>query len=169
MFILSLMLLVNIAPVFAAQDGQGLYMATTSTPMKASASSSSSTIMTLSANEAIPFINTSSNGYNYYMGYQQGYGIVRGYVLASQSAAPTNAYVITPVNVYSSETGGTILGEISYNCSLNSNHIYKTYQNMNMLYVTNYSDFTGYWHTFPGYVHTNFDTGNVWAYYIGLM
>lgn len=163
------MLLMNIVPVFAAQDGQQLYMATTSTPMKESPSSSSTTKMTLSAYEAIPFMQTSTNGYNYYMGYKQNTGIVYGYVLVSQSAAPSNAYVNVTLNLYPSETGSTPIGEIPYNCSLNSNHIYKTYQYMHMLYVTNYSDFTGYWHTVSGYVHTNFDTGNVYAYYIGLM
>ncbi|WP_034378489.1 MULTISPECIES: hypothetical protein [unclassified Dehalobacter] len=168
---MSFILIANISPAYASVDGSGkLYATIESTPLKSSASSSSSTVMTTGTGEALALMSTTvTNGYRYLMGRYAGGGAVYGYALSSKVTPATGAYVITDLNLYSSESESSVVCEISYNSTLNSNQVYKTYSQMHLLRVTDYADFTGYWHAYSGYVHTNFDTGNVYAYYIDLL
>ncbi len=165
--ILSFVLIVNVTPLLASIDGE-LFKTTQSTPMKQSNSSSSTTIMTMSANEALAFRSYSTNGYNYYMGTKQGTGTVYGYVLDSKVTSDIIPGTIYILNLYSSESETVILQEISYNCALNPYASNYTYKQMHLLKVQDYCDYTGYVHTASGYVHTNFDTGNTSAYYVSL-
>lgn len=168
---MSLMLVSNIPPAYASVDGSGkLYATTESTPLKSSASSSSGTVMTTGAGEALALMSTTvTNGYRYFMGRYAGGGAVYGYALSTKVTPTFWAYVNTDLNLYSSESESSVVCEISYNSTLNSNQVYKTYNQMHLLYVSNYMDFTGYVHPYSGYVHTNFDTGNIYAYYVNLV